>query len=91
MRKRLSQGHILGILQEIRDGESEINVCRKHNVSSTSLYRWKKQYWTDVPEIERQLKLKEEENRILKAILADKEFEIYRLKAMGRNTIVTLV
>ncbi len=56
------------------------DVCRKHNVSEQSFYRWKAKYGgMDVPEVKR-LKELERENTELKQIVAEQALDIRMLK-----------
>ena len=42
--KRFTEQQIIRILQEAEAGLSVSDVCRKHNCSEQSFYRWKSQY-----------------------------------------------
>jgi len=56
------------------------DVCRKHNVSEQSFYRWKAKYGgMDVSEVKR-LKELERENTELKQIVAEQALDIRMLK-----------
>ncbi len=56
------------------------DVCRKHNVSEQSFYRWKAKYGgMDVSEVKR-LKELERENGELKQIVAEQALDIRMLK-----------
>lgn len=56
------------------------DVCRKHNVSEQSFYRWKAKYGgMDVSEVKR-LKELERENTELKQIVAEQVLDIRMLK-----------
>ncbi len=56
------------------------DVCRKHNVSEQSFYRWKAKYGgMDVSEVKR-LKELEHENTELKKIVAEQVLDIRMLK-----------
>ena len=66
MKKRFSEEQIVRILQEA-DGAGNIrDVCRKHNVTEQTFYRWRSKFGgMDVSEV-RRLKGLERENSELK-------------------------
>ncbi len=62
---------IVRVLAEAEAGMMVRDVCRKHNVSEQSFYRWKAKYGgMDVSEVKR-LKELERENSELKHIVAE--------------------
>ena len=68
---RFAEGQIIGILREQEGGAPTGDVCRKHGISSATLYAWKAKYGgMDVSQA-RKLKVLEEENGRLKRLLAD--------------------
>jgi len=62
-------------------GEAEIpggsisSVCRKYNISSAMFYKWKSKYKNLSQSEAKRLKILEEENTLLKRIIAEKEME----------------
>ena len=71
MKKRFSEEQIVRILQEAQKAKTEQEVIRKHNISDTTFYRWKKLYGgMGVAEVKR-LKELESENAKLKKLLAE--------------------
>lgn len=81
--KRYSEEQIIRILKEVESGKSVAQVCRKYGVSEQSVYRWRTKYaGMDVAEL-RRLKELEEENRRLKAIVADQAMDIQLLKEIN--------
>jgi putative transposase len=71
---------IVRILQEAEGGMSTKDVCRKHNVSEQSFYRWKAKYGgMGVSEVKRLREL-EQENAKLKKLLAEAELDKAALK-----------
>jgi len=78
--KRFTEEQIMRILQEEEAGLSVADVCRKHNCSEQSFYRWKSKFGgMDVSDAER-LKELERENTELKTIVAEQTLDIRMLK-----------
>ncbi len=78
--KRFTEEQIIRILQEAEAGLSVADVCRKHNCSEQSFYRWKSKFGgMDVPDAKR-LKELERENAELKTIVAEQTLDIRMLK-----------
>jgi putative transposase len=68
---RFSEEQIIAVLREQECGMKTADVCRKHGISSATLYAWKAKYGgMDVSQA-RKLKVLEEENGRLKRLLAD--------------------
>ena len=68
---RFSEKQIIAVLREQEAGMKTADVCRKHGISSATLYAWKAKYGgMDVSQA-RKLKVFEEENGRLKRLLAD--------------------
>ena len=81
--KRFTEEQIIRILQEAESGLSVADVCRKHNCSEQSFYRWKAKFGgMDVSEAKRLREL-ERENAELKKIVADQTLDIRMLKDMN--------
>jgi putative transposase len=79
-RSRFTEEQIIGILKEHEAGVPIADLCRKHGVSTASLYKWKAKYGgMDVSEA-RKLKALEEENAKLKKLLADSMLDNAALK-----------
>ena len=78
--KRFTDEQIIRILQESEQGLSVADVCRKHNCSEQSFYRWKAKFGgLEVCEAKRLREL-ERENTQLKKIVADQALDIRMLK-----------
>jgi putative transposase len=79
-RSRFSEEQIIAILKEHEAGVPVADLCRKHGVSTASLYKWKAKYGgMDVSEA-RKLKALEDENAKLKKLLADSMLDNAALK-----------
>ena len=71
MKKLFTEEQIVKILQEAERAQTDQEVIRKHNISDTTFYRWKKLYGgMGVSEVKR-LKELEAENAKLKKLLAE--------------------
>lgn len=70
-RKSFSEEQIVRALRDAEAGTSIKEVCRKIGVTEVTFHRWKKKFHgMDVSEL-RRMRQVEEENRKLKAIVAD--------------------
>jgi len=70
-KKRRTAEQIVGILREAERKGSVQDICRKHNISEQTYYRWKKMYGgLGVSEVQR-IKQLEKENRRLKELAGD--------------------
>ena len=78
--KRFKEEQIIRLLQEAESGLSVADVCRKHNCSEQSFYRWKAKFGgMEVSEAKR-LKELDRENVELKKIVAEQTLDIRMLK-----------
>ena len=59
------------VLRQAEDGVPVAEVCRKAGISQATFFNWKKKYGGMLPNEMRRLKQLEDENRRLKAIVAD--------------------
>lgn len=69
--KRYKVDEIIKILREFEGGLSGIEVCRLHNISEQTLYRWKRKYGGMELSEAKRMKALEEENSRLKRKIAD--------------------
>ena len=68
---RFTAEQVVAILQEATAGAQVRELCRRHGITETTFYRWRRQYGgLQVSEAKR-LKALEEENRRLKKLVAD--------------------
>ena len=80
MKKRFTEEQIIRLLQEAEGAVNVRDVCRKHNVTEQTFYRWRSKFGgMDVSEI-RRLKELESENSELKKIVAEQVLDIRMLK-----------
>lgn len=75
-KSRFSDSQILSVLKQAEGGIPVPQLCREHNISSATFYKWRSKYGgMDVPLMARMREL-EEENRRLKKMYVEE-----RLKA----------
>jgi putative transposase len=86
MKKRHSEEQIIRILREAESRELPIkDVCRQHNITEQTLYRWRNKYGgMDVAEA-RRLRELESENAKLKRMVAEQMLVIDGLKEFSRK------
>jgi putative transposase len=79
-KKRFSEEQIIRILKEAEVSENVRDVCRKHNVTEQTFYRWRNKYGGMEVSEARRLKELEDENSRLKRVVADQALDISLLK-----------
>ena len=78
--KRFTEEQIIRILHEAESGLSVADICRKHNCSEQSFYRWKAKFGgLEISEAKRLREL-ERENGELKKIVAEQTLDMRMLK-----------
>lgn len=79
-RARFSEAQIIEVLKEAEAGSKVAELCRRHGISDATFYTWRSKYGgLEVSEM-RRLRQLEEENRRLKAIVADQALDLSALK-----------
>ena len=73
---------IIRILRQADSGQTVLEICREHNISEGTFYRWKKKYGNMDLANARRLKELEKENSELKKMFADLSLENKGLKAL---------
>jgi putative transposase len=77
---RFSEEQVIAVLKEAEAGAKVTELCRRHGISDAAFYTWRKKYGgLEVSEM-RRLRQLEEENRRLKAIVADQALDLRALK-----------
>ena len=83
MKKKYSVEQIIKVLGEVENGQSVVDVARKHNIAEQTYYRWRQKYaGLSISEAKR-LKAMEEENSKLKKKVADLVLENDVLKEIN--------
>jgi putative transposase len=84
MKKRFSEEQIIGILREGEaDGVVIRDICRKHNITEQTFFRWRNKYGGMTVSDARKLKDLESENAKLKKIVAEQMLAIEGLKEIA--------
>ena len=84
MKKRFSEEQIIGILREGEvDGAVIREVCRKHNITEQTFFRWRNKFGEMTVSDARKLKDLESENARLKKIVAEQMLAIEGLKEIA--------
>ena len=84
MKKRFSEEQIIGILREGEaDGVVLRDVCRKHNITEQTFFRWRSKFGGMTVSDARRLKDLESENAKLKKIVAEQMLAIEALKEIA--------
>jgi putative transposase len=80
MKRRFTEEQIIPLLKQHEAGAPVAEICRQHNVSSATFYKWKSKYGgMEVSEAKR-LRQLEEENAKLKRLVADLSLDNVALK-----------
>ncbi len=79
---RFTEEQIIGIIREYEAGAQLAELCRRHNISQTTFYKWRAKYGGMAVSDVRRLKALEEENRRLKQLLADTLLDNQALKGL---------
>ncbi len=80
MKKRFSEEQIIGILREGERADNIRDVCRRHEITEQTFYRWRKKFAGMEVADARRLKHLEHENTRLKRLLAERDLEVDALK-----------
>ena len=84
-KSRYTEEQIIAILKQHEAGVKTAELCREHGISDATFYNWKAKYGgLDVSEAQR-LRQMEDENRRLKALVADLSLDKEALKAVIRK------
>ena len=79
-KSRFSESQILGILKEGEKGMKVADICRRHDISTSTYFKWKSKYGGMEAADIRRLKELEAENSKLKKMFADLSLENHALK-----------
>ena len=79
-RSKFSESQIITILKAVEAGRAVRDVCREHEVSEATYYKWKSKYGGMQASDIRRLRELEEENRKLKQMYAELSLDHRMLK-----------
>lgn len=77
---RFNEEQIVQILHENERGTEARELCRRHGITETTFYRWRKKDGGLQVSEARRLKALEEENRRLKRLVADQALNVQVLQ-----------
>ena len=80
MKRRFSEEQIIPLLKQHETGVPVAQICREHNVSSATFYKWKAKYGGMELSEAKRLRQLEEENAKLKRLVADLSLDNVALK-----------
>jgi putative transposase len=80
MKKRFTEEEVIGILREADGGTQIREVCRRHNITEQTFFRWRRRYGGLEVSDARRLKVLEAENAKLKRLVAEQLLVIEGLK-----------
>jgi putative transposase len=79
-RSKFSEQQIISILKAVEAGRAVRDVCREHEISDATYYKWKQKYGGMQASDIKRLRELEEENRRLKKMYAELSLEHVMLK-----------
>jgi putative transposase len=83
--KRYTEEQILKILKEVESGSSIACIARSHGVTEQTIYRWRDRYAGMSKSDLVELKSLQEENRRLRAVVANQALDIEAYKELQRG------
>ena len=88
-KKRYTEEQIIAVLREADAGVKTSELCRKHNVSDATIYKWKAKYsGMEVSDL-RKMRALEDENRRLKQMVANQALDIEALRALSSKNFLS--
>jgi putative transposase len=82
---RFSAEQIVGIVKEHEAGAGMAELCRRHAISTQTLYRWRQKYGGLDRNDASRLKALEDENARLKRLVAEQALDLQALRDLLRK------
>lgn len=83
---RYTEAQIMGVLRQAEGGVPVAELCREHDLSDATFYKWRAKYGGMDASMISQMKAMEDENRRLKRMYADLSMQADLLKeALGKK------
>ena len=87
-KSQFSDAQVVAILQQAEKGDSPISeVCRQHNVSQNTFYRWRTHFGGMSANEAARVRELEKENARLKRLLAERDLEVDIIKEILQTPI----
>lgn len=85
-KSRFTDAQIMAILRQAEDGIPVLNLCREHQMSSATFYKWRAKYGGMDTSMISEMKGLEDENRRLKKMFAELSLQNELLReALGKK------
>lgn len=82
-KNQFTDQQIVAILQQAETGQQTLSeLCRQHNVSENSFYRWRNRFGGTTAHEAARLRELEKENARLKRLLAERDLEVDIIKEL---------
>lgn len=81
-RSRFTEDQIIAILNEAEAGAKADELCRRHGISQSTLYGWRKKFGGMQPSEAKRFRTLEEENAKLKKIVAEQMLDLTAMKEL---------
>jgi len=85
-KSRFTDAQIMGILRQAEEGIPVLTLCREHQMSSATFYKWRAKYGGMDASMVSEMKGLEDENRRLKKMFAELSLQNELLReALGKK------
>jgi putative transposase len=84
-KKQFTEAQIIKILNEAESGVAARDLCRKHNISEQTFYRWRNKYGGMTVNEAKRLRELERENAELIRLVAEQALDIRMLKDVNEK------